>query len=98
LELAQRGLHVLLVCPGPIARAESREYSAAELAALSESARQPGAGVKVKQIDPDWLAGRILQACERRQPELIVPAKARILFVLAQLSPGLGDWLVRRMT
>jgi hypothetical protein len=39
-----------------------------------------------------------VRACERRQPELIVPGKARLLFVLAALSPRLGDWLVRRMT
>jgi len=98
LELNERGLHVLLVCPGPVARSEPREYSAAELAALPESARRPGAGVKVRQIDPDDLAGRILAACERRDPELIVPGKARLLFALSQLSPRLGDWLVRRFT
>ncbi len=98
LELGDRGLHVLLVCPGPIARGEPREYSAVGLAALPESARRPGAGVKVRQIDPDVLAGRILQACERRDPELIVPGKARLLFALSQLSPRLGDWFVRRFT
>jgi NAD(P)-dependent dehydrogenase (short-subunit alcohol dehydrogenase family) len=98
LELGDRGLHVLLVCPGPIARNESREYSAAELTALPESARRPGAGVKVRQLDPDVLAGRILRACERRDRELIVPGKARLLFALSQLSPRLGDWLLRRFT
>jgi short-subunit dehydrogenase len=98
LELGERGLHVLLVCPGPIASSEPRAHSAAELAALPESARRPGAGVKVRPIDPDLLAGRILRACERRDPELIVPGKARLLFALSQLSPRLGDWLVRRFT
>jgi uncharacterized protein len=98
LELTERGLHVLLVCPGPIRREVPREYSAAELANLPETARKPGAGVRLRGIDPAALAARIVTACERRQSELIVPGKARLLFALAQLSPRLGDWLVRRFT
>jgi short-subunit dehydrogenase len=98
LETAERGLHVLLVCPGPLAGRAVSQFSAAELASVPESARRAGGGVKLKQIDPDWLAARILEACERRDPELVVPAKARLLFALNQLSPRLGDWLTRRMT
>ena len=30
--------------------------------------------------------------------ELVMPAKARILFALAQLSPKLGDWILGKMT
>lgn len=98
LELGPQGLHVLLVCPGPIAREEPRQRSNEELAHLPESARRPGAGVKTKAISPDWLAEQIVRACERRQGELIVPRAARILFTLMQLSPRLADWLVRRTT
>ncbi len=59
LELQPRGLHVLLVCPGPIARRGARErYSEEQLAALPESARRPGAGVKLKQLDPEIVARR----------------------------------------
>jgi short-subunit dehydrogenase len=97
LELEPSGLHVLLVCPGPITREEIRQY-VPESSNLPASARKPGGGVRVKSIAPEYLAKRILQACERRQPELIIPAKARLLFVLSQLSPRLGDWLVRKMT
>jgi short-subunit dehydrogenase len=96
LELADRGLHVLLVCPGPIRREEPRIYSASDQ--LPESARQPGAGVKVGKIDPDWLAARILRACERREVEIVVPWKARLLFAISQLSPSCGDWLLSKMT
>lgn len=95
LELAEQGLHVLLVCPGPIAGSQVRDYSAAN---LPESATRAGAGVKVGRIDPDWLADRILKACEKRKLELVVPRKARLLFAISQLSPALGDWLVRKMT
>ena len=56
----------------------------------------PGGGAKVTAIDPKILSAKILDACERRQPELVVPAKARLLFALSQLSPKLGDWLLRK--
>ena len=96
LELAEKGIHVLLVCPGPIARPEVRYES--QTGNLPESARKPGAGVKIRGIDGTYLAERIVRACERRQLELVMPGRARLLFALAQLSPRLGDWIVRRMT
>ena len=98
LELGPQGLHVLLVCPGPIERKDARLYPLEGLEDLPESARRPGGGVKVRAIAPEWLAAQILRACERRKPELVVPGKARILFALAQLWPSLGDWLVLRKT
>jgi uncharacterized protein len=100
LELGPHGAHVLLVCPGPIARdnAAPRYLSsgATGSASVPASAQRPGGGAKVTAIDPKILSAKILDACERRQPELIVPAKARLLFALSQLSPKLGDWLLRK--
>jgi uncharacterized protein len=96
LELGPQGLHVLLVCPGPIQRKDARLYPLEGLEDVPESARAPGAGVQVRAIPPQDLARAILRACERRRPELIVPAKARLLFAIAQLWPSLGDWIVRR--
>jgi len=98
LELGSQGLHVLLVCPGPIARKEPRLYPLEGLEDLPERARRPGAGVKLKGIPPEKLARAILRACERRRPELVMPAKARLLFAISQLWPRLGDWIVVRMT
>jgi len=98
LELGPEGLHVLLVCPGPIAREEPRLYPLGGLEDLPERVRRPGAGVKLKGIPPQKLARAILRACERRRPELVVPAKARLLFAISQLCPRLGDWLVVRHT
>lgn len=98
LELEPTGLHVLLVCPGPIARNEPRARSAEELAGLPASAAQPGAGAKVGRIRPEALADAIERACRRRRPELVVPGKARLLFAISQLSPAAGDWLLKRMT
>ena len=97
LELASQGLHVLLVCPGPIRREDNGPRYAEQSAGLPPGASQPGGGVKIKGIEPEWLARRILLASERRQAELVVPARARLLFALAQLSPRLGDWVLKRM-
>jgi len=98
LELGPQGLHSLLVCPGPIRRDDAGTRYDAQVANLPDEARKPGGGVQLKGIDPAWLATRILKACVRRQAELIVPAKAKLLFAIAQLWPSLGDWVVTRMT
>jgi len=96
LELGPQGVHTLLVCPGPIARADGGPRYEEQAANLPPAAHRPGGGAKVKTIDPDHLARQILRACQRRKAELIVPAKARMLFALAQLSPRLGDWLLTK--
>ena len=103
LELGPQGLHVLLVCPGPIDRVEprddnSRELRGEEAPGVPASALKPGAGVRTKAIQPERLAAAILKACQRRKAELIVPRAARLLFALMQLSPRLADWIVRKTT
>ncbi len=98
MELGPEGLHVLLVCPGPIRREDTSARYAEQAEGLPPAAQQPGGGAKLKGIDPDWLAQRILNACEKRQPELVVPWKVRLLLAVAQLSPRLGDWLLTRAT
>lgn len=98
LELASEGVHVLLVCPGPLTRADGGGRYDDQTKDLPESARQPGAGVKLNTISPDHMAQRILRACRRRQPELIVPLKARLVIAISQLFPSLGDWIIRKMS
>jgi short-subunit dehydrogenase len=96
LELADTGVHVLLVCPGPIQRDDTApRYSTED---LPDSAKKPGGGVKLKGISPDYLVRRILIAGERRQVELVIPLKAKLLFAISQLSPALGDWILKKMT
>ncbi len=95
LELDGR-VHVLLACPGPVARADSgTRYDNTD---VPESARQPGGGVRLKGLDPAKLSARILKSCQRGDLELVLPAKARLLFIISQISPRVGDWLVRKMT
>ncbi|MCA9231557.1 MAG: SDR family NAD(P)-dependent oxidoreductase [Planctomycetales bacterium] len=98
LEHGSEGLHVLLVCPGPIRRGEANERYQQQSQSLPPAARRPGAGAKLRGIDPNQLADRIVSACERRKLELVVPAKVRLLLTLAQLSPRLGDWMLQRAT
>ncbi len=98
LELGPSGVHTLLVCPGPIAREDAGARYSGKDSAVPSEARKPGGGAKVKAIDPRKLSEQILRACEKRQVELIVPKRARLLFVLSQLSPRLGDWLLRKTT
>lgn len=98
LELADEGVHVLLVCPGPVKRDTPRLYPLDGIEDLPEDARKPGAGAKIKGVDPDRLARNILLACERRRPEIVMPWKSRILFAIAQLFPRLGDWILLKMT
>ncbi len=98
LETAPQGLHVLLVCPGPILREDNAPRYTEQSANIPAAAAQPGAGANLRGIDPNWLAERILTACQHRQPELVIPWKVRLLTSLAQLSPRLGDWLLLRST
>jgi uncharacterized protein len=98
LEMGHLGLHVLLVCPGPVVRKDARLYPLEGLEDLPESARRPGAGVQTKAILPQKLAQSILRACQLRRPELIFPKSARLLFAIAQLCPTLADWIVLHKT
>ena len=99
LELASVGVHVLLVCPGPIAREDSgtRYRKLAEERGLSDKlSTAPGGGVKLRLIDPKVLCQKILDAAHRRKKELVVPIKAAWLAAVANIWPNLADWILRK--
>ncbi|QDU87308.1 putative oxidoreductase [Pirellulimonas nuda] len=96
LELGPEGMHTLLVCPGPIARADSADRYADQAADLPPEARKPGGGAKVRALDPQRLAEQILAACDKRKAELVIPKKARLLFALSRLFPEWGDRLLNK--
>jgi NAD(P)-dependent dehydrogenase (short-subunit alcohol dehydrogenase family) len=98
LELGPEGLHTLLVQPGPIARDDAGSRYDSQASDLPESLKKPGGGAKTKSLDPHRLAQQMLDACERRAADLILPAKARLLFAINKLSSRWGDWLVRKNT
>ncbi|MFM8413100.1 MAG: SDR family NAD(P)-dependent oxidoreductase [Planctomycetota bacterium] len=103
IELAPRGAHVLLVSPGPIARAaddpagdRAAERYAAEAAAagLPAEAQAPGGTKRLRPLDPDRLAERVLDACRRRASELVVPRKVALLAGLIEWFPEWGRRLL----
>jgi short-subunit dehydrogenase len=96
LELGPHGLHVLLACPGPIARDDAGERYVAGSPGVPADAQRPGGGARVPSLSAELVASRILKACERRRLELVVPSRAKLLFALSQFSPSWGDWLLRK--
>ncbi len=90
-------VHYMLVCPGPIKREDAgqRYDQQAERYDLPEQARRPGAGAKVKGMDPKVLAEKIVRGCEKRKSEWI-PFQARLLMMAMAMSPKLGDWYLRK--
>jgi NAD(P)-dependent dehydrogenase (short-subunit alcohol dehydrogenase family) len=107
LELAPRGAHVLLVCPGPIGRRSddpaaerSADRYAAEIAeaGLPPEAAAPGGTRSLVPLDPDVLAERVLAACQRRTSELVIPRKAALLAGLIDWFPDAGRRLLARFT
>ncbi len=98
LELGEQGLHVLLVCPGPIRRDESGPRYESASNNVPAAALQPGGGAKTSRLDPEWLCEQMLRACQHRSPELVLPGKARLMFAIGQLWPRVGDWLLKKFT
>ena len=89
-------INYLLVCTGPIQRPDAGERYRDQAVGLPESANRPGGGVKLRGIPPEKLAEKIERSCRRRKMELVVPGYARIAFAISQLSPRLGDLLLKR--
>jgi short-subunit dehydrogenase len=88
-------VHYMLVCPGPIRRDDAGIRYDHQTGGLPDVARKPAAGARVRDVDPDVLADRIIAGCETRKLELM-PLKARLIYVALSWSPRLGDWLLRR--
>jgi len=106
LEMAPRGVHVLLVSPGPIRRddddpraADATDRYAADVAraGLPADALRPGGTRALKQLDPDWLAQQVLAACLRWRSELVVPRKAGLLAGLIEWFPEWGRRILARV-
>ena len=99
LELRPRGVHVALVCPGPIRRDDAgRRYAERLDAGLPEQASAPGGGTRVRGLAPERVAVAVIRCIDRRCPEIILPGYLRLLVALGHAFPRLGDWLLIRMT
>jgi short-subunit dehydrogenase len=101
LELAERGVHVTLVCPGPIRRDDSgRRYRDLEKTTsdLPSDALLPGGGAKVSGLEVNWLAEQILKDAKNRRTVTIYPKKARWLRLISVCSQSWGDKILLKKT
>lgn len=97
LECEAEGVHVGLVCPGPIASSGPADrYGAGENAQLPRSAAQPGGGAKLKLLTPEAVADAVLRCIEKREIEIIMPKITRLLMLIDAVSPRLADWILSR--
>lgn len=98
LELADKGLHLLLACPGPIARddAGKRYEHLANQPDSPEAMRQPGAGAKLRGLDANKFVREVLHGAAHKKPQIMRPRKAHWLLCLSALSCRLGDLLLRQ--
>lgn len=90
-------VHFLLACPGPIQRDDSGSRYQSPKQPLPGHALQPGAGARIEGLAADKVARAIVRACDRRQAEVVMPFRVRLLFVINAISPRLADWILRRL-
>jgi len=103
LELAAEGIRVLLVCPGPIANLEhpsnlehrGRYDDLVAKRHLPDELKKPAGGKKVRSVDAEWIAEKILRAASDGTKELVVPTKVKWLVVLGTLFPSVSDFLLK---
>jgi short-subunit dehydrogenase len=98
LEWADQGLHVLLACPGPLARpdAGTRYDQLSTDAGLPSAARKPGGGANVAGLDATQFVREVLKAARHRQPQIIRPQKAEWLLWISAVSCRWGDHFLRK--
>jgi short-subunit dehydrogenase len=86
-ELAQHGIHVLVVCPGGI----ETEFDTH----MIEQRTRPTWRDR-RRMSPDRCAQLIVSAMRRRANEVIITTTAKLVVWLNRLSPRLLDWVVAR--
>ncbi len=87
-----------LVCTGPIQREDSgnRYEQIASERGLPEHLNAPGGGVKIKALDPNELADRILRCVVVGKKELIIPWKVKLLLAISSFFPNIADRLIQK--
>jgi len=98
LEWSEAGVHVALVHPGPIRRADSQPRYQVDAETLPASAKLPAGGARLRGLSPERVADEVLRCIRRRRTEVILPRHVRLLTCLAAAFPSLGDRLLLRFT
>jgi short-subunit dehydrogenase len=89
LEYRDTGVGASVVCPGFVAKAGMFERW------------RDGTGLAVPwllgSVTPEAVASAVVRAIKENTPEIMVSAApAKVFTTLAELSPSLGEWMVRR--
>jgi short-subunit dehydrogenase len=101
MELEADGIHVGVVCPGPIRRDDDQpidRYQTDKKAGVPATAAQPGGGAKLKGLPPEQVAAAVLRCIQDRKIEIVMPPKVRVLMAINAVSPRLADWLLSKST
>ncbi len=99
LELKDRGVHVCLLSPGPIRRADAGiRYSSQMESGLPAQASKPGGGTRLKGLDPKIVARAAVVMVTKRQADRVLPGYLRLLIGIGHLCPSFGDWLIMKFT
>ena len=99
LELKPKGIHVALVNPGPIRRDDAgNRYLQRIDDSMPDQASQPGGGTRVKGLDPEKVARKILRCVQKRRVDIIMPGYMRPLVAIGHAIPSFGDWLLLKFT
>ncbi|MCC9655641.1 SDR family NAD(P)-dependent oxidoreductase [Rhodopirellula halodulae] len=101
MELESDGIHVGVVCPGPIRRDDDLpidRYQTDTKTGVPATAAQPGGGAKLKGLPPEQVADAVLKCIMQRKIEIVMPGKVRALMAVNAISPKLADWLLAKST
>lgn len=97
MECEADGVHVGLVCPGPIAGKHApNRYGVDEESNVPADAAAPGGGAKLRLLDPVDVAAAVVRCIEKREIEVIMPPKTRLLMGINAVSPKLADWILSK--
>lgn len=95
-EAERTGVRVSVICPGAIRTPilEGGKYGKMLIDVPLEQVRQ--LWEKVKPMDPNLFAKKVLKAVARNKAIIIVPSWWRVYWWIDRLSPSLGIWLSKR--
>ncbi|MEM6363455.1 MAG: SDR family NAD(P)-dependent oxidoreductase [Planctomycetota bacterium] len=98
MELRDSGVHVGMVCPGPIQRDDAGTRYQQSDQSIPDAAKMPGGGAKVKGLAPERVARAIVDCAVQRRIEVILPWKIRLLMMIDDLSPAWADRILAAKT
>jgi len=104
LELQPDGVHVGLVCPGPIASSPSANETEVtpryeiDDQNVPRAAAAPGGGAKLKGLTPETVAEAVWRCIRDREIEIVLPRKVRWLIALNAVAPSWADRILGSRT